>query len=327
MKLNQIQTPTPANLSREFQFIRQATYQGINGVFVVDSGITGPTIGITMHTHGNEPAGLAALWYARNVLCLHRRLVRGRIMFVLNNIEAARMYFSARTMQQKRDARFFELNMNRLPEGLAKDQDTYEVKRARELLPIWQQFESALDIHSIEFAGTPEENAPMIIEVTSDKRIEKLIQRFPIGLRFTDVERFQLRKPMISFCGDPKKPRIPAVGMESGSHTGPESFNTAIACTLAFLGEHGVIESPIELPIVSNRKVYRFVGRLLFSNDTWSLVKVFKPYEYIRKGMLLATNTAGAEMRAWLDAYAIFPPKAKTKTKAGDEVMFFAVKE
>jgi predicted deacylase len=322
MNISQLSTPTKSELKSEFKFLKSAVVQGVPGVWAVASETPGPTVGITIHTHGNEPSGLAAAWYLRNIFGISRELLCGSVLITLNNLRATERYLRARTKPTKEAARFIGLNMNRLPNGLVADTQTYEVSRARDLLPIWRGFDAALDIHSVSFKKTAAQSRPMIIEVASHPRIETLIRRFPIDLRFSEVERFQLKKPMLSFCGNPKQ-RIPAIGIEAGSHESPAAFRVAIGCVLSFLGELELIRSPLRLPIRTNREHYRFVGRLLFPDDSWSLVRIFEPYESVRAGEVLARNAAGGTMCAPLDAQIMFPPPGRKPTKKGDEALFF----
>lgn len=323
MKLNTISTPTQAELREEFRFISRSKYQGVPGVFVFDSGCKGPTVGVTIHTHGNEPSGLAALWYLRNKFRLWEKLLCGRVVFVLNNLKATSRYFRAKSQKEKEATRFCDLNMNRLPPDMCarKMSKQYEIKRALDLLPVWQCFDAALDIHS----EANVRSEPMIIEVKSDRRIARLIRKFPIGLRLSDVERFQLQKPMLAFCGNPKK-RIPAVGIETGSHEELSSFCVASQCVLLFIAGNGLLNYGGELPAVE-RISYRFNGRILFPDSSWKLVKIFKRFEQVKRGQLLARNLEGCELRSPVSASVIFPPIGLVKANIADEVMFLAKKE
>jgi len=54
---------TEGHLRRQFDFIQQSICDGVKGVWNIDSGKSGPTLGVTIHTHGNEPSGLSFLFY------------------------------------------------------------------------------------------------------------------------------------------------------------------------------------------------------------------------------------------------------------------------
>ena len=75
-------------LIKQFNFIKKSSYQGVNGVWKIQSGKPGPVLGITLHTHGNEPSGLAVLSHFREKFPLERHLKNGAVVFALNNILA-----------------------------------------------------------------------------------------------------------------------------------------------------------------------------------------------------------------------------------------------
>jgi predicted deacylase len=140
-----------AALRRAFAALAAHSDAGPAGTMIQDSGRPGPTVGITVMTHGNEPAGLAA-WDM-----LARRtplpLLRGRVVWVLNNLKAAERYFALpfeAPFPDKQKTRALDRNMNRLPRDLAACQrgEAYEIDRSLALLPVWQGFDVGLDIHT-----------------------------------------------------------------------------------------------------------------------------------------------------------------------------------
>lgn len=148
-----------------FEFITRSTYNNIPGVALFDSGKEGPTVGISIVTHGNEPIGLYALkWFLEGEL--QRRLQRGRVFFVANNMAAAHKYIETKKRNGSDDeveeTRFVDVDMNRLPDDLHSSRnDAYiEVQRARCLLPVWKRFDYALDLHS-----TTRPSSPMIVAI------------------------------------------------------------------------------------------------------------------------------------------------------------------
>lgn len=314
-------TPTRSNLAAEFRFISRSSYRGVRGVWHLSSGQDGPAVGIGIHTHGNEPAGLAALWYARHVFNLKERLRCGRVFFVLNNILAAERYLKAKMTLEKLEARFVDANMNRLPSDLEKlDKDSrYEIRRARKLLPVWSEFTAALDIHS-----TAKQGPPMIIQVGEREETERLTRNFPIRTIIADITEYQLRKPAIAFYGDPQKP-IPSVGIEAGSHESKRAFAVAIECVRQFLAATGVIEGERTRKRVLRRRTYFVGGSVIFPDRSWQLTKVFRMFERIRKGRILAVDSSGHAIRAPFTGVTLFgQPRRRRPVKLGDEVLFLA---
>lgn len=322
MNIETVSAPTHAELVEEFKLISQSTYKGIRGVWCLKASRRGPTVGITIHTHGNEPSGLAALWYMRHKFHLWDKLCCGRVFFVLNNIRATKKYLETRAASsaalKKLDTRFADTNMNRLPANLSKliGDSRYEIKRARELLPVWREFTIAMDIHSAK-----QKTPPMIIQVESGEDIERLTRDFPIGIIISRITEYQLRKPAIAFYGDPGK-RIPSVGIEAGSHENKRAFAVAIACVKLLLQASGVIENVPVRRRSRRRRTYTVGWSVVFPDDSWQLTKVFRMFEPVRKGRVLAVGSENRRIRAPFTGVIIFGSPTKKPVKLEDEVLF-----
>ena len=112
---------TLSELKEEYYSICNSLEFGVKGIVAFDSGVAGPCVGVTMMTHGNEPSGLAALRHFR-ASDMIRKLQKGKVIFVLNNVAAAEKYFAALDIvgqtegaRVRLSARFLDVNMNRLP--------------------------------------------------------------------------------------------------------------------------------------------------------------------------------------------------------------------
>ena len=279
--------PTISQLRDILATMAASTYAGVPGVKVFDSGIPGPCVGITAMTHGNEPSGLAAIWYLLRHFPLAQHLVRGRVVLVVNNLQAAEQYLTAYTagdIEATRKARFIDINLNRLPsDALERDTDTrYEILRAQELAPIWQQFDIALDIHS-----TTQESKPMII--TGGGLHPHLIQGFPISDILVNIEKVQVGVPAFGFYGS-LSAGIPVMEIESGSHENPDSFQRAITCTLALLGNCGVIAATERTRTPEEYKEYYIDGSILVPNTSYRLTRIFSNFEEVQKETVLAVG-------------------------------------
>ena len=320
MNIAKISLPTRSDLVKEFGTVSRLSYKGVRGIWCISSGLKGPTVGITVHTHGNEPSGLAAVWYMRSKFHLWEKLRCGRVLFVLNNISATRRYFEARTKLERLHARFVAVNMNRLPTNLpelAKDR-RYEIRRAKTLLPVWREFSLAMDIHS-----TAKQSPPMMIQVERGERIKRLTRDFPIETVISGIARYQLRRPAIAFYGDPSR-RIPAIGIEVGSHENKRAFAVAIACVKAFLGAAGVIENTSVRRKAPHSRRYVVGGSVVFPDKSWKLTKVFRTFEQVRKGRVLAVGSGNRKIRAPFTGVTLFGPPRKRAVKLEDEVLFLA---
>src|SRR3989344_923996 len=201
--MSDITAPTFAQLAQELAFMQCSELEGVKGVWHVDSGNPGPVLGITIHTHGNEPSGLAALWYFRNQFDLRKNLKRGSMFFVLNNMRATEQYFTAINVadldereRQKTKARFCDVNMNRLPSNAPNivGDGRYEIIRTQELRPTWQKLEAVIDIHSVSKKSGP-------LKTARGEPKPGLAGGFPVEPKISNIEKIQVDNPAVSFYG------------------------------------------------------------------------------------------------------------------------------
>lgn len=317
-KLSSIPIPTLEQLSSEFDFLQSSEFEGVKGVLCIDSGKPGPVLGITVNTHGNEPSGIAALWYLRNKLRIEDKLLQGSIFFVINNLKATERYFAARAKNNeiaKNESRFCDHNMNRLPENVMslKGDVRYEVLRAQELRSIWKRFEVALDIHS-----TAKESDPMIIACGGLQN--DLIRGFPIDIIVLNIENIQIGKPALQFYGNQEE--IKAFIIEAGSHEDDTSFTCSITCVLALLRSLQLIAGKNDVNL-RERQIYEVSGSLLFPNTSFELERVFKMFEPIKEGQILARGN-GTRIVADFDGHVLMGPKGKKVNSTNEEVLFIS---
>ncbi len=325
-------TPTLKNLNETFNLISNATYNGIKGVIKFDTNKKGPTLGITMQTHGDEPAGLAVLW---NFLTsnLQTQLKNGSVIFILQNIEAARAYFSLLDDKSRNQYRYTVngVNFNRLPEDslqmekrIAKGKKlpplAYEITRLNELYPIYKEFTHGYDIH------TSQDEVPMII--AGDKFYPELVKGFPIEIVLTNIAEAQLNLPSFSFFGGLNS-NIPVFEIEAGTDESEKSFQVAIDCSTALLKNLKMIEGETT-SAVKQYKEYFICDILVLENETFELVKFFEYYEPIKKGQELAKGIVNGKekiIRASTDGHTIFPPlkmKKREHFSLSEETMFIS---
>ena len=130
---------------------------GLPGVWRFDAAATGPHVCITALIHGNEVCGAGALW---KVLRAAPFIARGRLTIVFCNLEAYARLADA----NKDDMRFVDEDMNRVWGRLdapLQANDTYEVRRAREIAPWVQVADVLLDLHSMPRAKQSQVRKPI----------------------------------------------------------------------------------------------------------------------------------------------------------------------
>lgn len=302
------------SLIEQYRFIKECRFNGIQGVWRIDSGRPGPILGITLHTHGNEPSGLATLSYFRTVYKLERELKKGSVIFVLNNMKAVEHFLRARSRKAKIASRSIDINMNRLPENtMVQVEDTrYEIVRAQQLEPVWKIFDIGFDIHSMT-----QNASPMIINI--GKIHEDLIRGFPIETIISNIENVQIGKPAVYFYG---KRAIPVMGIESGSHENARSFRRSVACVSAILQNLGLIDGQ-SINRVEVFKEYYIDWSLKFPDSSYMLVKLLSAYEFVKQGQVLATNGKD-NIKAPFDGHAFFcSPMVKPRNIA-EEALFLS---
>lgn len=291
-----------------------------NGVIRIDSPNPGPVLGITACTHGNEPAGLSVVKYLLEEQDIANTLQRGTLYLVLNNIQATDDFFAATTDEAIRKARFVNINMNRLPSNTLEDDadmTLYEVRRSRELFPVWKQFTVGLDIHS-----TTIPTDPMIISRGGNFDIIKnLIHGFPIEVLISNIDRIQLNVPAFAMYGEINN-EIPVFAIEAGQHTEEVTFERAVACSLALLQN---LEMLPGIPKKSDKGYQEYLvdASIVFPDLSYDFVSDFKSYELVHEGELLAKNPNGDELRMPFTGHLLMPTAKRGNAKdISEEVSF-----
>ena len=112
------------------------------GVTKKESRLPGPTVALLGGIHGNETVGIDALRWARDTIMPER----GTIYFIEGNLAAI-----------TQGVRFVEENLNRCFQRTSSN--SLEARRARELMPILDVCDAALDLH----ASNSEDATPFVV--------------------------------------------------------------------------------------------------------------------------------------------------------------------
>jgi len=122
---------------------------GAPGVWRFASSTAGPRVAITALIHGNEVCGAHAAW---QLVQSSPQPKSGTLTVVFCNLEA----YSRLDDATKADRRCVDEDLNRVwgrIDAPAQAGDTYEMRRAREILPFVQGADVLLDIHSMTNAA------------------------------------------------------------------------------------------------------------------------------------------------------------------------------
>lgn len=268
-------------------------------------------MGITVLTHGNEPCGLEV---AEAFMASPDLLLKGKILICLNNIEAGLRYFEATNELEEKSTRFVDINMNRLPaDTLERDFNRpYEIVRAQELYPIWQEFDYAIDIHSTE-----QPSMPMLIEGPASSPEVTDILTLDVVIR--GIVDKQLKRPVISFFNK----KCISFGLEAGSHKTAEAAATAKHITLQILGYLGMMEAEDQDFPCKEKRVYNVIDKIIFPRETFELTRIFKFFEPVRAGEVIAWDRMSSEtILSPVDGLTLFAPNSTKPTFYDEEVMF-----
>jgi predicted deacylase len=304
-----------ATLRLVFDRMATSSWLGVPGVVVIEGAAAGPTLAVTACTHGNEPAGLAAIAAVLARADAGWRPGRGRLVLCVNNLDAARAWFDAPDDAARLAARFLHTDMNRLPRDvLASDGAGREGARARALAPVWQRFDAALDIHT-----TQQPSAPMIVAGQGDHAPHT--QGMPIGIVISNIAAIQIGVPAFALYAGT------AFEIEAGSHDDASAWALASACAERFVANAGMLDLPdAETP---PRLDHAVCGALRLPDASYALVRVFPTFHQVRAGEVLATGAApggaglGPNLCAPMDGHVIFAPAATRPPSYVNETLFF----
>jgi len=297
---------------------------GIAGVLKIDSGLPGPVLGITACTHGNEPSGLAAIEHLLDSVKVESNLLKGTLYLVVNNLEAAKASLASRHLpvqDRRKQYRFIDMNMNRLPKNLLTDaysgpNQPLEIKRARELAPIWATFTHGLDIHS-----TVGDIAPMIITGRGALHTD-LVRGFPITKVLTEIDVVQIGSPVFGFFGGKDAVSVPVFEIEAGTHQDVKSFKCAAMCAEALLKNLGMIAGKTEAT-VSAYEIYEVFDTIVFPNNSYEVTRTFQDFEKILAGTRLAQGRGHAFVTT-TDCHTLFCVSSGKPLSLAEEVMFLS---
>ncbi len=298
-----IQGLTRKDLHRVYQQVASETSTPYEAVMTLDSGIEGPEVGVMACTHGNEPSGLAAFAYL-----MKTPPPTGRVHLIINNVEAARRYFEeAEDLSFTAHYRFVDRDMNRV----RPDDDTYEASRIRALLPLYEQLDVVIDLHS---TSSPSE--PMLIEVSEDLPLLN-IQGVEVVLR--NLVPHLNAPPLVSLCKNAR-----AYVLETGSHEDPRSSEIAQRAVQSLLSQDLLQQDAQSVPA----SVYRIYQTVVFPHESYSLTRILNNLEFLPAGTLLATSDADGHPSLIVDrdAYAVMPSPRLKPVHSGSEFLYLAEK-
>lgn len=199
---------------------------GIPFVWTLDSGRPGPHAVICAIVHGNEIAGAVVL---DRLLRERTRPTIGKLSFCFGNPQAYAQFDHLNPHQ----SREVDIDLNRVWGGELGDANRQEVeiRRARELRPLFEDADYLLDLHTTQAPGP----ATAVVQDTGRTLdLARRLEAIPIIVtgEVHDTARVRLRN--FGRFGDPSDFAV-AIQVEAGQHWQSETVDVAMTITHQFL--------------------------------------------------------------------------------------------
>jgi predicted deacylase len=264
---------------------------GVRGFICRDSGRPGKHVALTALTHGNEIAGAIALV---RLLEADLRPERGRITFGFINLAA----FARFDPRQPTASRFVEEDMNRLWDSsvLHGPRSSVELARARELLPLLDEIDFLVDLHSMLWPSDP-----LILCGTSEKGRALAMGIGRPELAVADHGHASGRR-IIDYAPfiDPADRRAANL-VEAGQHWEPETVETMLAAIAGALRHAGIVgEHPALPPAAARPAAPRFaevIRTITATSGNFSFVQPFRGGDIVKKCNTLIALDGEEEIR------------------------------
>jgi succinylglutamate desuccinylase len=234
----------------------------MESVIKKDSGQKGKTLAVFCGVHGNEKAGV----YAINKILHNINITKGIVFFVFANPKAIEI-----------NKRFVDKNLNRCFFDNQRG-NSYEEKRARDLIKILEISDALLDVH----ASNSSETVPFVItdngfDVVKDMNFKIIATGFDV-LEPGATDGFMKNKGKIGIC------------IECGySGKSKENIDIAYNSILQFLQYFDAIDH--EMPNYNlNQKVLHVDKVQKVTSKNFKLTKTFADFETIEKGFVIAKD-------------------------------------
>ena len=282
----------PRDLSRY-----RAGNTGIDYVHRFESGRPGPHVMVNALTHGNEFCGMVAVCH---LLDSGVRPKIGTLTLSFANVAAYETFDPAKPF----DSRLITHNLNRIwsTAWLDGDEDSVELRRAREMRPAVAAADHILDIHS-----TSQDVVPFWVYPSHARNaaVARALARpevhlvMPAGLGSGT--------PLIQHGahGGADAPGA-ALVVECGQHFRQATSDFAVGVALDFLGHLGLVDRPPATPLRPPRR-FELLRTHVIQNESFAFARPVIGFETFAEGELIATDGA-LEIRAPCDDCTIFMP-------------------
>jgi predicted deacylase len=290
--------PTPLEiLPRNLDAYRQGNV-GIPYVHRFDSGKPGPHVLVNALTHGNEFCGMVA---ATHLLDTGVRPKIGTLTVSFANVEA----YESFTEDDPFKSRLLVHNLNRIwsAEWLDGQEDSPELRRAREMRPAIAQAHHILDIHS-----TSQPVEPFWVYPSYERNARAALAIGVPDIHLVMPEGLNTGTPLIQHGSHGTKDfEGVALVAECGQHFMKASGDLATQVALRFLAHFGLIDADPSWTAPGPQRRYALLNTPVIKTEQMRFARPVVGMETFAKGELIATD-GDEEIRSPCDGCTIFMP-------------------
>ncbi|MGQ9365699.1 succinylglutamate desuccinylase [Azospirillum sp. ST 5-10] len=279
---------------------------GIDYVTTLDSGRSGPHVVVNGLAHGNEICGAVA------IDTLYRMGVRprlGRLTLCLANVAAYQAFDPAAPF----NSRFVDEDFNRLwsAEVLEGRRNSVELRRARELRPLYDSADLLLDLHSMT-----NDTAPLILcGRTSRGRALARDLGHPAWI-VADAGHAAGRR-LIDYDGfADEEGRRTALLVECGQHWRADTAAVAVESTLLFLLGLGMIDPDLARPRLRRhgdpQRLVVVTQAVTAETESFAFAAPFRGLETLAAGTPIASD-GGRRIVAPYDGCVLVMPARRVR--------------
>jgi len=284
-------------LPRDLSAYREGNTR-IDYVHRFESGRPGPHVLVNALTHGNEVCGMVA---ATHLLDTGVRPKAGTLTVSFANVDA----YESFDREKPFASRQLVHNLNRIwsPEWLDGQQDSPELRRARELRPVVAAADHILDIHS-----TAQVVAPFWVYPGFARNAAAALAIGAPGIHLVMPRGLNTGTPLIQHGrhGSEEGAGVALVA-ECGQHFLQASADMAVDVTLRFLAHFGLVERDPDAPVPAAPRRFELLATPLVRTESFRFVRPLAGLETFAKDDLIATDGAD-EIRALCDDCTVFMP-------------------
>jgi predicted deacylase len=270
---------------------------GIDYVHRFESGRAGPHVMVNALTHGNEFCGMVAVC---GLLDSGVRPKTGTLTLSFANVAAYQTFDPAKPFESRQITH----NFNRIwsKAWLEGDEDSVELRRAREMRPAVAAADHILDIHS-----TSQDVLPYWVYPSFERNAAVARAIVPPGVHLVMPAGLGSGTPLVQHDGHGRADGTgAALVVECGQHFKQATADLAGDVAHAFIAHFGLVD-PRPRPAAPPPRRFELLRTHVIRDPGFAFARPVIGFETFTKGELIATDGA-EEIRAPCDDCTIFMP-------------------